>query len=561
MSNHFVEALHFAMIVGFLICCFLLQAVSGYARPYPIRSYDQLLADFAPLSTTVAGVSKYSLILDKGKVHGVNSGDLFEVYGKGGPVIDPDDGDIIGYIKKPLATIRVTQLENSKSICEVVTAQGPLSVGQPAMRYSDMAAAFVERSGLGSAHEFRQDLEHVFPDLIWLDPSDIPSDVLNPQSMKTLGIVLLFALEQDGLKVYGPDLGLLHEYPVYKANSAEKQKYITNTFEEIDYVEHRHDTVNQKFKTHLKSFDLGKARLVGHLPENAIQVDILDLNGDDELEIVYLLPSGLYVSHYGSRGELASYRFCGPERLVSFSAVKTHGWIVLNALIDGAGMRSMLLSYQDFTLSLIENDINLWLAFTDRDGDGLRESLLGQSFDADILFGTKVYLMEPGHEGLKYRHRIASPKNFSVIRSSWSDLNGNGLPEIHIIDYGGKLCIYEMEQLLWSSSNRVSPQLPKGGFPKWFISADVDGNGLPELLLSGVPNEESTLAGDWLILLGWEDGKYILKSMMHPVEASICGIVEVKDQLIIGIARTAQKPDGKGESFLYSLGRFGLSTK
>lgn len=564
MLNHFREILHCAIIVGLLICCLLLQSIPCYSNSSPICSYDQLLKDFAPLSATIAEISGYSLILDKGKVHGVNKGDLFEIYGKGDPVLDPYDREIIGYIKKPLATIRVTKPEDSKSICEALTAQGPLGVGQPAMRYSDMAAAFVERSGLGSAHEFRHDLEHAFPDLIWLDPSDIPSDVLNPQSMKTLGIVLLFALEQDGLKAYGPDLCLLHEYPVYKANSAEKQKYITNTFEEIDeeidYVEHRHDTVNQKFKTHLKSFDLSKARLVGHLPENAIQVDILDLNGDDELEIVYLLPSGLYVGHYGSRGELASYLFCGPERLVSFSAVKTHGWIVLNALLDGAGMRSMLLSYQDFTLSLIENDINLWLAFTDRDGDGLRESLLGQSFDADILFGTKVYLMEPGPEGLKYRHRIASPKNFSVIRSSWSDLNGNGLPEICIIDYDGKLCIYEMEQLLWSSSNRVSPQLPKGGFPKWFISADVDGNGLPELLLPGVPNEKSTLAGDWLILLGLEDGKYVLKSMMHPVEASICGIVEVKDQLIIGIARTAQKPDEKGESFLYSLGRLGVST-
>ncbi|MBW1670142.1 MAG: VCBS repeat-containing protein [Deltaproteobacteria bacterium] len=558
MSNYISETLHFAMIVGLLICCVLLQAVSGYARSYPTSSYDQLLKDFAPLSTIVAGVSGYSLILDKGKVHGVNSGDLFEVYGKGIPVLDPDDGEIIGYIKKPLATIRVTQPENSKSICEVVTAQGPLSVGQPAMRYSDMAAAFVDRSDLGSAHEFRQDLEHAFPDLIWLDPSDVPSDVLDPQSMKTLGIVLLFALERDGLKVYGPDLVLLHKYPVFRAKGAERQKCSADIFEDVDDVEHWYDTGNRKFKTPLKSFDLDNAHLVGRLPESAIQVDILDLNGDNDPEIVYLLPSGLYVGHYGSQGELASYRFCGPGRLVGFSAVNTHGWIVLNVLLDGAGMRSMLLSYQDCTFSLIEDEINLWLAFADRDGDGLKESLLGQSFDVDVMFGPKVYLMEPGYEGLKYRHRIVSPKSFSVIRSSWSDLNGNGLPEVCIIDYGGKVFVYEMEQLLWSSSNRISPQLPEGGFPKWFVSADVDGNGLPELLFPGVPGEESTLAGDWLMLLGWEDGKYILKSMMQPVEASICGLVVVQDQLITGIARPTQKLDGKGESFLYSLGQFGV---
>jgi hypothetical protein len=560
MSNYSGKTLHYAIIVGLLICCVLLQAVSGYSKSYPIYSYNQLLKDFAPLSASIAGVSEYSLILDKGKVHGVNAGDLFEVYGRGAPVLKPDDGVIIGYIKKPLATIRVTQPEDSKSVCEVVTAQGPLSIGQPVMRYSDMAAAFVARSDLGSAYELSRDLEQALSDLIWLDLSDVPSDILDPQSMKTLGIVLLFALEQDGLKVYGPDLALLHEYPIFRANGAERQEYSTDTFAEADHVEHQHDTGNRKFKTLLKSFDLGNVCLVGRLPESAIQIDILDLNGDSELEIVYLLPAGLYIDHYGSPGELASYRFSGPGRLVGFSAVKTHGWIVLNALLDGAGMRSILLSYQDFILNLIEDDINLWLAFVDRDGDGLKESLLGQSFDADVMFGSKVYLMEPGHDGLKYMERVATPKNFSVIRSSWSDLNGNGLPELCIIDYSGKLCVYEMEQFLWSFSNRVSPQLPEGGFPKWFISADVDRNGLPELLFPGAPGEKSTLAGDWLMLLGWEDGEYILKSIMQPVEASICGLVAVQDQLITGIARPAQKLDGKGESFLYSLGQFGIST-
>ena len=561
MSNYPGKTFHYAMIVIFSISYILLQAASGYSRSYPVYSYDQLLKDFAPLSASVAGVSGYSLILDKGKVHGVNAGDLFEVYGKGAPVLDPDDGEIIGYIKKPMATIRVTRPEDSESECEVVTARGPLSVGQPAMRYSDMAAAFVARSGLASVYKFRQDLEQAFPDLVWLDPSDVPSDVLDPQSMKTLGIVLLFASEQDGLKVYGPDLALLHEYPVFRAKAAVKQEFIAGTFEEVEQLEYQYYTGNQKFKTYLKSFDLGNARLVGRLPESAIQVDILDLDGDGELEIVYLLPSGgLYVGRYGSPGELASYRFSGPGRPVGFSAVKTHGWIVLNVLLDGAGMRSMLLSYQNFTLNLIQGEINLWLAFADRDGDGSKESLLGQSFDADVMFGPKVYLMEPGNEGLEYRDRIAGPKNFSVIRSTWSDLNGNGNPEVCTIDYGGRLCVYEMGQLLWSFSNRVSPQLPEGGFPKWFISADVDGNGLPELLFPGVPGDESTLAGDWLMLLGWADGEYSLKSMMQPVEASICGLAAVQNQLITGIARPAQRPGGKGESFLYSLGRFGMST-
>jgi len=359
VSNYSGKTLRYAIIAGLLIYCVLLQAVSGYSKSYTIYSYDQLLKDFAPLSASVAGVSGYSLILDKGKVHGVNTGDLFEVYGKGAPVVKPDDSEIIGYIKKSLAIIRVTRPEDDKSVCEVVTAHGPLSVGQPAMRYSDMAAAFVARSGISSVQKFQQDLEQAFPDLVWLDPSNVPSDVLDPQSMKKLGIVLLFALGQEGLKVYGPDLALLHEYSVFRAEGNERQVHSTDIFEEVDHVGHQYDMGSQKLKTYIRSFDFGNASLVGRLPESTIQIDIIDLNGDSKLEIVYLLPSGLYVGRYGSPGELASYRFSGPGRLVGFSAVKTHGWIVLNVLLDGAGMRSMLLSYQDFILNLIENYINL----------------------------------------------------------------------------------------------------------------------------------------------------------------------------------------------------------
>jgi len=559
VSNYIGETLYFSRIVVFLICCVLLQAVLVSAKvPCAVCSYDQMLKDFAPLSTLVAEVSESSLILDKGNVHGVKVGDLFEVYGRGSPVLDPDVGEIIGYIKRPLATIRVIQSEDSKCICEVVKAQGPLSVGQPAMRYSDMAAAFVDRSELSSgAEEFRHDLVHALPGLVWLDPSDVPSDVLDAESMKALGIVLLFALEQDSLKVYGPELDLLHEYPVVRARGPKRQKYNADIFEGIDYIGDQHETEKRKLNTHPESFDLDNARIVGRLPESAIQIDILDLNGDQELEIVYLLPSGLYVSRYESPGELAYYGLTGPGRLVSFSAANTDGWIVLNVLLDGAGLRSILLIYQDFKLSLVQDEINLWLAFVDMDGDGVKESLLGQGFDVDVMFGAKVYLMEPHYEGLNYRHRIVSPKNFSVIRSSWSDLNGNGVPEVCIIDYSGKLCIYEMEQMLWSSSSPVSPQLPEGGFPKCFITTDLNVNGLPELLFPGVPGEKSTLVGDWLMLVGWEDGSYVLKSMMQPVEASICGLVVIQDQLIIGIARPPQQPEEKGDSFLYSFGQFG----
>jgi hypothetical protein len=533
----------------------LFQSVTGYSAAYPILSYHQLLKDFTPLYATVIELSGYSVIIDKGKADDVNSGDLFQLYGKGEQVIDTDDGKIVGYIKKPLATIRVTQTQDTKSICEIVSALGPLNTGQPAMRYSDMTAAFVARSHLDVAYELSKNLEQTFPNLMWLNPSDIPSSAFDSESMKTLGIVLLFALEQDGLKVYGPDLDLLHEYPISSQAIATKgQEDFVDIIDKEDRKRRQGNAEETgKFRTYVEPFDLGDARLLGRLSEKAIQIDILDLDGDGEDEIVYLLSSGIYVGHYGSPGELASFRFFGPGRLVSFSAKENHGWIAVNALLDEAGMNSMLLNYENFTLNLVQEDINLWLAFVDRDGDGSKDSLLGQNFDTCNMFGPKVYLIEPSYEGLRYKQQITKSENFNAIRSGWADLNGNGLLEVCVIDHKGKLCVYELDKLLWSSPNRVSPQLPENGLPKWLISVDMDGNGLPELLFPGVPSKESTLMGNWLMSLRWEDGEYILKSIMRPVEASICGIVVYKGQLIIGISRPDKKFEEKGESFLYLL--------
>ena len=552
MSDRVGEILHHTIIILLSISCVLLQAVSGYSKSYPVGSYDNLLRDFAPLSAMVEGVSGYSLVLDKGKGHGVKKGDLFEIYDRGAPVSKPDHGDIIGYLKKPLATVQVTRPEDSKSICEVVSIHGPLSAGQAAMRFSDMTAAFVDKSDPESAHRFRRDLERDMSNLVWLDPSDFPSDVMDFQAMKSLGIDLLFALEKDGLKVYGPDLALLSEYPL----DIEGPGSITKNLDRAGEVE-QHDA-DRDFKNDIKGFDLASARLLGHLPEGAIQVDILDLNGDDSLEIVYLMPSGLYVAPFRESARPASYVFFGPGRLVGFSAAETGGWIMLNALMDRVGMRSMLLSYRNCMLSLIEHDVNLWLAFVDRNGDGTKESPLGQSFDADVMFGPKLFLMEPGLQGLKYKKRIRSQEDFSVMRSIWSDLNGNGHPELCTIDQSDKLRVYEMGQLLWSSSNTVFQQLPDGGVSIGFVSTDLDGNGRKELVFSEVSGDKGALPGDRLMILGWVDGEYVLKSMTPPVGGRICGLAAVQDELITGIVRADQEIDGKSESFLYSLDCAGM---
>jgi len=549
VSNYISKVPHYIAVLLVSIFCVFLQVVSGYSKSYPISFYNQLIKDLAPLSAMVVEVSGHSLILDNGKADGVNTGDLFEVYGKGSPVLKSNSKEVIGYLKRPLAIIRVTRAEDNRSICKLVAARGPLAVGQSAMRYSDMTAAFVSRSKSDSGYELLRKLEELFPDLIWVNPSDVPSDIVDSRSMKTLGIVLLFALEPDGLKVYGPDLAPLHKYPAFKAEGA---LFTKNNFGKTKQTP-AEKANSWKFKTNIRELNLANAHLIGRLSKDAIQIDIL--NPDGEPKIVYLLPSGIYISPYRVQREPVSYIFSGPGRLVNFSASGSGGWIVVNALLDGVGMRSMLLSYQGSTLSLIQDNVNLWLAFVDRDGGKKKRALLGQSFNANGMFGPRVYLMKASRKGLSYIERIKEPSGFSVIRSRWSDLNGNGNPELCTIDPRGKLLVYEKKQLLWSSPDRVSPELSGGNLSKKFISFDIGGNGLSELLFSEMPTDKAALTGDSLMLLEWIAGEYVLKAITPPVGAHICGLAAVQNQLILGVVWQNPKFRGTSESLLYSLGQ------
>ncbi|NIA08494.1 MAG: hypothetical protein GWP10_01635 [Nitrospiraceae bacterium] len=545
-----MKVLHYATVLSIAVFFVFLQAVSGYSKSYPIYFYNQLIRDLAPLSTMVIELSGHSLILDNGKADGVKTGDLFEVYGKGSPVLKSNTKEIIGYLKRPVATVQVTQAKNNRSICRVLAVRGPLRIGQPAVRYSDMPAAFVSRSKADSGYGLLQKLEKLFPDLIWLNPSNVPSDILDSQSMKTLGIVLLFALEPDGLKVYGPDLSLLHKYPAFKAEAGSLT--IPNSLKGPPIG----GGVNSwKFKANIKEFNLANAHLIGRLPEETIQIDVLDLDGDGKPEIVYLLPSGIYVSPYRRQGRPISYKFSGPGHPVNFSASVADGWIAINVLLDGVGMRSMVLSYQNSTLRLVEGNINLWLAFIDRDGDKKKESFLGQSFDVNVMFGPKLYLMRASQRGLSYIERIKEPRGFSVIRSNWADLDENGSPELCTVDRRGKLLVYEKGELLWSSPNQISPGLSGDNLSRRLVSLEIHGVGLPDLLFSEVPKERPTLTGDSLMALEWTAGEYVLKAVTPPIGAHICGLAKVQNQLVLGIVWRDPRTSGRKESLLYSFGQ------
>lgn len=546
---------HAMYLVALFMAFFTIAAICGAARALAAADlgssllYEEITRDFAPIPAIVMDVTGNTATIDKGKVQGVVGGDLFEVYGKGLAVKSPDKKEeTIGYLKKPVAMLEVTQVEEQKAICRILYGRASVNKGLPATRYSDMAAACETKNDSELAQKGCQILTQTLPDLIWLPSSSVPSEILDAKSMETLGIKMLFSFEADRLKVFGPGLNLLRQYPLGQRNKNAK-----TGAPKTSNIAGPMASENPGQKAYIKNIDLASAKLIGRLPEETLQVAIMDLNRDGKLKMVYLTPSGLYICPFRQAGPVASYKFYGPGHLMGFSAMPDKGWIALNVVMDKAGMRSMLLRYENGHIIEAQSDINLWLAFLNMADNGKTQLMAGQSFDQDDLFGQKFYRLEPEEKGILYADTLRFPPQFSILGATWARLDDSGNQELIMIDASGRILIYNLGQLIWSTSAPVTQPLAKQGFLKSCLIQNQNGTGPPSFLFAGRNISDTEEMEDSIMMLTWQGGKYSLQAISKPLGGRISGISDMDGHLVFCLSRADLQKKGRYESTLYEI--------
>lgn len=528
-----------AMMAGISPC------VAAYSGPSAL--YSDITRDFAPVPAMVIDVTGDTATIDKGKAQGIAIGDLFEVYNKGLPVKNPSKKEeTIGYLKQPAAIIEVVHLEGQKAGCHILSGKASVTPGLPATRYSDIPTACVIKNDSGLAQKGCETLAQTLPDLIWLPPAGVPSEILDARSMETLGIKMLFSFEADSLKVYGPGLNLMRQYPLEKGG---KNRNISIQKAPDKTAVIAQDAIPEQ---HLH-IDMADATQVGRLPEKTLQVDVLDLDGDGRLKVIYLVPSGIYICPFRQSGPIASYKFYGPGHLISFSAQPKEGWLVLNIAMGKAGMRSILFSYKNGRLIEAQNDINLWLAFLDMGEDGKTLSMVGQSFDQDTMFGQKFYLLRPEEKGILYSDTLRFPAQFSILGAYWADLNGDGGNELIMADISGRLLIYNLGQAVWSTSTPVIQPLAKQGCLKGCLISNPTGTGLPCLLFAGRDMSNGEEVEDRVMMLDWQGVRYTLQTISQPLGGRISGISNINGHIILCLVKTDSKKPEHHESIFYEI--------
>ncbi len=515
------------MIRIFLILSLILSfPVSGVASSAPLdtATYHKLVQDLRPVRATVFSADGKQVVIRCGSSTLVKKGDLFTVYGKGRPIGDPETGNILGFLKKPAALVQVVSVDEGLCVCRIVKSFLRVEPGLPATRFSEIKAAFFSSQRNSPAVlRLRDRLKKDLPSIIWISKG---------QGEET-GADLVFRMESRELRIYGPDSELLWTYPL------STQTTMTDRARLISPGKRLPDVLST-------DFPWKKLTLLGRLPARAIQVSVTDLDGDNAREIIYLTETGLYIGIFREKGLVSSFDIATPGTPQGFSCLPGEGWLALNILIPKAGMASSLLRYRTRELILVQRDINLWLSFVDKEGEGI--SFMGQGFDPETGYAQDLYLLSPADTGIQYASRPRLPMPIKIDKALWQDLNCNGVPELITLDFDGKLRIFESGLLLWSQDPDIKTGMPKGKISHLVPCSRMGGR--PALVICSLERDENDGPGV-LHSLFWTGSEYAFSLPSKPFDGEICGISrDGNGGLIVAIGRN---DEGKGQETLIYL--------
>ncbi len=504
---------------------------------------DKLQEDFSPVEAMVSKAAEGMVFLDAGASRHVSKGDLFSIFRKGEPLYLPGSKVILGYQRKKIAVCRVMEVGKDSSECVLLSRQMPPRQGDAAVRFGELNAAFFVEGRAVEPGLPEGSLKDILPWFKWLEPSAQPSPVATPESMKAFGIDILFEVQGDTLQVFGPDMKKFKSYQLAPSFVFMNQEALPAQAKDIE----KEAGIQRK-----EVFDFSKAELVGSLDREVIQANISDLDGDGRLEIIYLLKHQLCIAPYRRQGRVVSLKFVDFSHLCSFSLLENKGWLCLNAALDQAGLSSKLLKYHDGTISLIQDQINLWLGFLDTDCDGRKDALFGQTYERARFRGRKIFRLAATDSGIEYVEEADYPADFNVNSAASADIQGRGC-FLFYVSFDGFFKAYGNERHLWSSLKPVVRDTECCG-PARADLIDLSRTSLeePGIIFNGIMFlPKARLRDSLLLFLQDKDASALYQADMN-LKGRVCSISLAGNQIIMAEIVKNQKT-GKNETLLVAF--------
>ena len=402
------------------------------------ETYEEIKKDFTPLSALIIGIEDSKIIIDKGKVQGVRPKDIFTVYKRGKKIVHPETEKTLGFLKEIIGKIEITDVEENFAIGRVIFQKEPFPVPTPIERFTDLKILIISENQPPDENLFLI-LKNTLPESAVTFNPNLKLRDLTPQYLLSQQYDIVFVVEEDIVKIFNYNLDLIRYYGTLSYKKAIAPSTVTTT--------------QKVYKPSTGVFSINPPTILGKMKGEVFQVEFADIDNDGSPEMIYFNSQGLFIVRI--KGALLASYTPKTGKIVNFS-LGPSGWIALNIFDESVGMRSEILRYTEQGLTPVITNVNLILNFVDYTARGVKDTLIGQTFDSENFFGKEVYILKRENNQLIYATQLKVSPDYKNIGSAFVDLDGDGSPEIINYTSDGKLAVYKDSNIVWVSPYPVA---------------------------------------------------------------------------------------------------------
>lgn len=556
---------------------FSILLLFAFVPSAPADVLDELVRDFAPLPGVVVMPADGEFLIDRDAADGVAVGDLFSVVHPGKKIVHPVTGKVLGTLDRVKGTLQVTRIRSGYSHARPLDVKEEILPGDVVRRFELLPAAFLDTTGRGRPTFDR--LRAALPGLEWTY-SAAAADGGKPPLPG--GAVLAFVLGSGRLEVRGPDR-TLRSYELPGTPSDLPPPASTGPGKERPKEPERpagQGRINGKAAS-------AEFAVRGALPEGTRMADFIR-DGD---RLLLAVTDGTRIEVFAVGDNLVPVTAANAPR--SGRIYSLHWWqpqpdlppllaagIAVEenkayAPTSGQTILGAIFSLREGRLTPIGEEIPYLPGSFDRDGDGVRETLLGQSFDRDIFFGNRVreIRLKGGSPAID-EPSFPIPRPFSVQGTLFADLAGDGRTETVSVRnrvlsvFQGTKLLYESSREMGGSLSVLTYDVNPGAKDRLFATAafevppvavDLDGDDRVEVVAiasegSGALGLGSGIRKSWLATLDYRDGRFVRGTLGPELETPLQGLYPDRNGMYVVATRSPSSLTRQnGESLLLFL--------
>lgn len=549
---------------------------------------ETIAEDLHPASGYLVMPIEEEFLVDLDASKGLRVGDLLSVVVPGEKIVHPVTNEVIGSLDSVKAVLKVTRVKSGYSYARRISGAEAITKGERVRRFAGLTAALYAPQQ--QDERFYDRLRELLPELEWQGRFRT-RDGGNDSAMD-----LSFVLEGGELRLLDGQGEQLRAYAV--ATSGGGRPAAPTMVQPIPGVPLPGSApapapgpgTAAVFPAATTGVDFGSRETLAEFPDRVLMAGFVR----DRERLLVATVDGSWVRVFEvAKGmqQIAATRV----RDGAASPLAINWWrpdqtgplyLAVTAAVEidrnygntrETRMGGAIYAWDGKTLTPVVEKVSYFLETYDRNGDGRPETLLGQEFDLDQVYGRVFALTLENGQLQSSEPAFELPWRFALPGSAMGDLDGDGQAEL-ITVYNGELAIFSGNREVYRNSGKmggslatltydVNPGMVDTLFETVSLEVpplvrDIDGDGVAELLAIAsdtssvkAPGIGPGIESSWIAVFKYQNAKYDKGRLQIEREYPLQGLWEEAGQvfLVESTTSSAMSREGTSNLLVYSL--------